>query len=217
MNIPSPARRRVGHTARTEFDVLARVRRLAETETDEQAVLDAALKELARELGVSLAKILELDRAGETLRIRAGLGWPPEVIGSETIAASDSTQAGVTLAAGDSVIFDNLEKTSRLSDATLLRRCGVVSSVSAPIGDGDWVYGILSVHTTSPRRFTDRDADLVKSVASLIGSTLAERRRQKPKADDRARDARLTGATWPHLPEHALSPYFDSPAVGTRE
>ena len=177
MNSASRSRRDEYEIQPADSGVLARMKHVVETERDEQIVLDTALQELARELGVPLAKILELDQAGETLRIRAGLGWPPEVVGGGTVAACDTTQAGVTLAAGDSVIFDNLEKTSRLTDAALLRRCGVVSSVSAPIGDGDWVYGILSVHTTSPRRFTNRDADLVKSVALVIGSMLAERRR----------------------------------------
>lgn len=171
--------------------VLARLKHVTETETDEQTVLDVALGELTRELGVPFAKILELDSAGETFRIRAGYGWPAGVMGNQRIVVSRTTQAGVTLAAGDTVIFDNLAGTRRLTDATLLRRCGVISSVSAPIGAGDWLYGVLSVHTTAPRRFTEREADVVTRVASLLGWTLAARRSRRvdPRGSDRARHA----------------------------
>ncbi len=146
--------------------------------SDEQALLEAALHELTRELGVPLAKILELDAAGEILSMRAGLGWPAGVMDGAPIAARDTTQAGMTLAAGDTVIFDNVGGTRRLDDA-LLRRCGVVSSVCTPIVAGDWQYGVLSVHATDPRRFTWAEAGIVKRVASLLAWTLAARRSQR--------------------------------------
>jgi GAF domain-containing protein len=146
--------------------------------TDEQTLLEAALDELTRELDVPLAKILELDATGEILRVRAGLGWPEGVINGEPIAAHETTQAGMTLAAGDTIIFDNVGGTRRLNDP-LLQRCGVVSSVCTPIVAGDWQYGVLSVHATDPRRFTWAEAGVVKRVASLLAWTLAARRGQR--------------------------------------
>jgi len=145
---------------------------------NEQALLEAALRELTRELGVPLAKILELDATGEVLRVRASLGWPDGIVDGEPIAIHETTQAGMTLAAGDTVIFDHVGVTRRLNDA-LLQRCGVVSSVCTPIVAGDWQYGVLSVHTTDPRRFTWAEAGVVKRVASLLAWTLAARRSQR--------------------------------------
>lgn len=145
---------------------------------DERALLEAALQALTRELGVPLAKILELDDAGQILHVRAGLGWPTDLMNGETIIARDTTQAGMTLAAGDTIIFDNVGGTRRLNDP-LLQRCGVSSSVCAPIVAGDWRYGVLSVHATDPRRFTWAEAGIVKRVASLLAWTLAARRSQR--------------------------------------
>ena len=142
---------------------------------DEQALLDLALRELTLELDVPLAKILELDDAGHILRVRAGLGWPADMLNGEAIVARDTTQAGMTLAAGDTIIFDDVGGTRRLDDG-VLRRCGVISSVCAPIAAGDWRYGVLSVHATHPRRFTWAEAGVVKRVASLLAWTLAARR-----------------------------------------
>src|SRR6478672_11362093 len=65
--------------------VLARFGELALKSDDLDEILTEACRLVGEALGTDLAKIMELKEDGETLFVRAGVGWKPGVVGEATV------------------------------------------------------------------------------------------------------------------------------------
>ncbi|MFC7542546.1 hypothetical protein ACFQU2_27990 [Siccirubricoccus deserti] len=80
--------------------VLARFGELAIRSDNLDAILTEACRLVGEALGTNLAKVMELRENGETLFVRAGVGWKPGVVGETTVRASDDTSEGHALKTG---------------------------------------------------------------------------------------------------------------------
>lgn len=80
---PAPARR--GSAARGD-------------EADLDKVFQAAVETMAEVLGAEFAKVLQLEPDGETLLLRAGVGWRQGLVGEARVGAGRGSQAGYTCA-----------------------------------------------------------------------------------------------------------------------
>jgi PAS domain S-box-containing protein len=129
---------------------------------------------LSRTLDVEYTKILELLPDETELRVVAGVGWKPGIVGAATVSAAADSQAGYTLAADQPVVVADLSDEKRFSGPPLLRDHGVRSGMSVVILGEERPYGVLGVHTRRPRAFSRNDVDFVRSIANFIG--LAVRR-----------------------------------------
>ncbi|HMQ33005.1 MAG TPA: GAF domain-containing protein [Chloroflexaceae bacterium] len=140
--------------------------------TDLQALLDAAVAAVARTLGVEHAGLLELlpDRA--TLRLRAGHGWSPGLVGEALISAGRGSQSGYTLAVDEPVIVEDLRAETRFAGSPLLHDHGVVSGASVIIRTPDGPFGVLGAFSVQRRRFTQDDIYFVQSVANVLGAAI---------------------------------------------
>src|SRR6185503_9157722 len=85
--------------------VLARFGELALRSDDLDEILSEACRLVGEALGTELAKVMELKEDGETLFVRAGVGWKPGVVGEATVAASDETSEAHALKTGDPMIY----------------------------------------------------------------------------------------------------------------
>ena len=79
---------------------LAQFGELAIRSDDLSAILTEACRLEGEALGTDLAKVMELQADGETLLVRAGVGWKPGVVGKATTKASDNTSEGHALHGG---------------------------------------------------------------------------------------------------------------------
>lgn len=145
-------------------------------ETNLDRVFEAAVTILAETLDVELAKVLELEPGGETLRLRAGVGWQEGLVGSARVDTDEGSQAGYTLLSGDAVVVDDLRTEVRFRGPPLLTEHGVRSGMSATIAGSPGPFGVIGVHTRAARRFTRDDAELLRSVAQVLA--LAVQRHQ---------------------------------------
>jgi PAS domain S-box-containing protein len=165
--------------ARAEAEVATRLRQQAAIaelgqralgETDLQALLDEAVRVVARTLGVEFAKVLELLPGGEALRLRAGIGWTEGLVGQATVGAGRDSQAGYTLLSGAPVIVEDLRTEQRFSGPPLLHDHGVVSGLSVLIGSRDSAFGVLGAHTSRRRTFAAEEVRFLQTAAHLLAA-----------------------------------------------
>jgi PAS domain S-box-containing protein len=137
-------------------------------------LMDEAMARAARILDVEYTKVLELSATGDRLRLAAGIGWHPGLVGTATVPVDTGSQAGYTLQQNEPVVVDDLRTEQRFSGPKLLTEHAVVSGISTIIVAGGRPWGVLGIHTTHRRRFAAADVDFVQSLANLIG-TVVER------------------------------------------
>ncbi|MDQ3938017.1 MAG: GAF domain-containing protein [Chloroflexota bacterium] len=135
-------------------------------------LLDEAVDLVAKTLDVPYAKILQLMPGGRRMRLMAGVGWRPGLVGRQTVGAGMDSQAGYTLANEGPVVVENLATETRFSGPRLLVEHGVVSGLSVIIGGRPTPYGVLGAHTTSERLFAEDDVNFVQAVANVLAAAI---------------------------------------------
>jgi signal transduction histidine kinase len=144
----------------------------------EDVLYDSA-RTIEETLGTELVKILELDRGGHSMKLRAGVGWREGLIGSVTVSAGLESQAGYALSSAGPVIAEDLRAEERFSVPPLLSDHKAVSGISviipAPGYDGR-PFGVLGAHTTERRDFTRHDIAFLQTMANVVAAALSRER-----------------------------------------
>lgn len=152
--------------------------------SDPDEVMNQAVVRMAETLGVEFCKILVLDPDGKHLKLRAGVGWREGLVGSAMVSADLDSQAGFTLMSETAVVVADLRSESRFSGPPLLTDHGVVSGMSCIIaGAANSPYGILGVHTSHKRLFSQDDVHFLEAIANVVAQSVqrsnAERERNR--------------------------------------
>jgi signal transduction histidine kinase len=145
-----------------------------------ETLIQESLEALAGTLGLEYAKLLELVPGGRTLRLVAGVGWRPGLVGTYTVVANPGTQSGFTLSSERPVIAEDIRSDARFRAMPLLEEHGVVSGMSVIVHGDEEPYGVLGVHTNRKHRFSEEDVLFLQSVANLVA--LAMRRQKADQA-----------------------------------
>ncbi|MDB5373962.1 MAG: hypothetical protein JWP04_2604, partial [Belnapia sp.] len=170
--------------------VLARFGEYAIKSDDLDGILIEACSLVGDALGTDLAKVMELRQDGETLFVRAGVGWKSGVVGEATVKVSDETSEGHALKTGAPMISPNIAEERRFSYPPFLTENGVKAVANVPIigKGGEPPFGILQIDSREPRQFTDIDTAFLRTYANLISAAVD---RLRATADLRDREARL--------------------------
>ena len=83
-------------------------------------ILTQACRLVGQALGTDLAKVVELQADGQTLLVRAGVGWKPGVVGVATMKLSESSSESHALRTGEPTISANIEDETRFEYADFL-------------------------------------------------------------------------------------------------
>ena len=110
-------------------EVVATLGQRALADDDFPALLDHAVRQIAETLETEYCKVLELPPDGETLILRAGVGWRDGLVGKATVDAGANSQAGFTLASGAPVLVEDLRTETRFTGLPLPRDPGGVGGV----------------------------------------------------------------------------------------
>ncbi|MBI2748077.1 MAG: PAS domain S-box protein [Burkholderiales bacterium] len=174
---------------------------LALREQDAGALLDTAVRIVARALGVELAKVLELLPDGSGLKLVAGTGWKPGTVGDAIVGAGIDSQAGYTIREYEQsirggnesfapVIVPDLRTERRFRGPALLTEHSVVSGMSVVIPGATRPWGVLGVHSRVPRHFEQREAEFLQAAANLLSAALERCRSHAAlqESEDRYRD-----------------------------
>jgi signal transduction histidine kinase len=156
-----------------------------------ETLIQESLEALAGTLGLEYAKLLELLPGERQLRLVAGVGWNPGLVGSALVDAGPGTQSGYTLSSERPVIVEDIRSDRRFRALRLLEDHGVVSGMSVIVHGAERPYGVLGVHTRKKHRFKEEDILFLQSVANLVALAI---RRQKADQALRESEARARAA-----------------------
>ncbi|MFP4099208.1 PAS domain S-box protein [Coleofasciculus sp.] len=157
---------------------------------DLTSIMNCAVNLLAKTLNVDYTKVLELLPDGKALLLRAGVGWQVGLVGKATVDTGINSQAGYTLVSQKPVVVEDLRTESQFSGSPLLRDHGVVSGMSviipglssARLGKlkqwdtmpkpGNQPFGILGVHSTVYRQFSQDDINFLQAIANILSAAI---------------------------------------------
>lgn len=157
-----------------QHTILARFGELALRSDDLNEILTESCRLVGEALGTDLAKVVELQADGETLLVRAGVGWKPGVVGKATIKATDDTSEGYALKTGKPMVSNNIDTETRFRYPAFLIENGAkaVANVIIIGGKDRPPYGILQVDSREPREFTESDTAFLSGYANLLAATV---------------------------------------------
>ncbi len=147
--------------------------RLAST-LDPASVLDTLCQETAHALSVEAVNI-KLSREDGCLHHAASYGLPPEWIAGDTAVTLDQYLA---LAEPDGhALWPDVQQPGRTFCPDLYVRFDIRSAMGVLIAAGEQVLGTIAVYSRAkPRAFRPEDLDLLRGVASLAATALANAR-----------------------------------------
>lgn len=136
-------------------------------------VLTTACRLVAKVLGTSRAKVLELTDNGARMFLRAGIGWEGDVIGHLNLPMSDNSSESYSIRTKVPVVTRDIRQEDRFDFPDFMKREGVVAVANAPIFlPGGTVYGLLQVDATEPCDFTDDDSHFLRTYCSILGQVV---------------------------------------------
>ncbi len=164
---------------------VAKLGQLALADTDVYTLMDEAVVLITKSLEVEYSKVLELLPDKNNLLLRAGVGWQSGLVGCGVVSGGIESQAGYTLLSSEPVIVYDLRTETRFSGPPLLHDHGVVSGMSVIIQGQKQPFGVLGVHTTRLREFTQDDINFLQAIANVLATTI-ERRWAEQKIHEQA-------------------------------
>ncbi len=172
----------------------AAVARLGEHALEGASVSDLmqeAITVAAQLLDLEIAAVIELVPERQGFIFRATARATDNDIG-EVVPDGKESQAGYTVTTGAPVIVTDWEYETRFRCSPMLERAGTRSGLTVMIEGRRNPFGVLGLHSTSPREFTEGDVDFVQSLANVLGDTF-ERQLTDDDIRHRALHDDLTG------------------------
>ena len=158
-----------------------------------QAAFEDAVEVVADGLGVPLVSIAELREDGDTLLLRAGVGWPGRAAAPVTVATSRSL-VGFTVTAGEAVVSDDAANDPRFEVSPVLSRYSPASAAAVVIPGRRQPFGALAAASTAFQSFSAEDIDFLQAVANVVSAIVdrarSEARIVEVREAERARIAR---------------------------
>lgn len=154
--------------------ILAQFGELALESDDLDEILTEACRLVGEALGTDFAKVVQLQPDGNTLLVRAGVGWKDGVVGVKTLKADDDTSEGYALKTGEPMISPDIDKETRFEYADFLIENGAkaVANVIIIGGKDRPPFGILQVDSRVRREFSEEDIAFLRTYANLLAATV---------------------------------------------
>jgi two-component sensor histidine kinase len=153
---------------------LARFGELALRSENLDEILHEACRLVGGGLGTDLAKVVELTADGETLLVRAGVGWRPGIVGGMRTRISDPSPEGMVLRSREPVVSPDLATEQRFGIPDFVAEHGVRATVCVPILGIDSAppYGVLQVDSREKRDFRDEHMAFLRTYANMLASAV---------------------------------------------
>jgi diguanylate cyclase (GGDEF)-like protein/PAS domain S-box-containing protein len=158
---------------------------------DVEDVLKRAVELVSVALKADYCTVLELDREGKQLLLRATAGWPEELKLRPAVPIRPGGRLEFVLSHREPLIIDDLPKDGRFPESPLLK-LGVRSGIQVPIFGTAGTYGIFSSHSRAEAHFGPDDASFLQSVANILAVAI-ERKNAQEHLERLAQFDSLTG------------------------
>ncbi|MBW4575089.1 MAG: EAL domain-containing protein [Aphanothece sp. CMT-3BRIN-NPC111] len=176
--------------------VVAELGQQALAGTDLNILMDTAATLVAQALKVEYCQVLELILGGSAFRSHAAFCSQEEPVGTD-VGAHEGSQAGFTV---KPVNVEDLQGETRLSGTPLLHNHRLVSGASVIIErqaksnreESHLLpppFGVLGVHTSKKRQFTEDDINFLQSVANVLASAIERKRAEEALKESEERYA----------------------------
>ena len=166
--------------------------------TDVEDVLKRAVELVSVSLNADYCSVLELDRDGKQLLLKATSGWPEELKSRTAIPVRPGGRLEYVLSHREPLIIDDLSTDTRFPESPPLRKLGVRSGIQVPIFGTAGTFGILSAHARADRHFSPDDASFLQSVANILAVAI-DRKNAQDHLERLAQFDSLTGLPNRHL------------------
>jgi signal transduction histidine kinase/CheY-like chemotaxis protein len=143
--------------------LLYEVTRAAASATSLGDALDGAANALGRVLPEVNIAILLLDSSGQTLHIRAAVGFPADLAGRLTIPVGTGV-TGWVAEHNQAVLISDVRQDPRY----VAGMSGVVSEAAVPLALGELIIGVLNVESPRPGAFDESDLQLLSTLAGTL-------------------------------------------------
>ena len=136
-------------------------------------VLTEACRLVSELLETGRAKILEIEQDGQSLLVRAGVGWNPGIVGHVHLPMSERSSETFSITAGKPVITQDINEENRFEYPDFMRQAGVVAIANVPIFlPGGKAYGLLQVDDRRARDFTAEDTQFLRTYSTILGPVI---------------------------------------------
>jgi signal transduction histidine kinase/ActR/RegA family two-component response regulator/HAMP domain-containing protein len=158
--------------------VVSALGQFALSSNDLSALLNQAVMLVSQTLEVEYCNQMEMSPGGNSLTLRAGVGWRDEAVGNLTLAVETDTPEGFTFVSGEPVVIENFKEEIRFRPSRMLAEHGVTSGVTVAISGKGKPFGILGAHTTGVRHFTEDEVHFLMAVATVLAMAVERDRTQ---------------------------------------
>ena len=162
-------------------------------------LMQHAVATIAGTLSVGAVALFELREEEDALITRASVGVPEKYAGISRLPIGPGPIMNA-IESGDPVIIDDWGSEERLTPHPAIEALGIASLAHVAVGGGTEgrPWGVLSITSPEPHRFSEHDVNFCQAVANVLAGAI-ERRRTEDAVRHRALHDDLTG-----LPNRAL-------------
>jgi two-component sensor histidine kinase len=165
---PPPGGDAIGYRLRQQR-ILAEFGMAALRSRDISAMLQNATVLAARGMATRYCKFLSAPDRNRRMRVEAGVGWRPGVVGTASLGADNESPAGFAFASGEPVISNHLEAEERFRTPDLMAEHGIRRAINVLVEADGERYGVLEVDSESDGQFDADDLAFMQGFANLIG------------------------------------------------
>lgn len=160
-------------------EILAELGVLSLQHTSFEELLDKTAQLVAEGLQADYSKVMQYLPDEKRLLVRAGVGWPPGVVGQASVGADLASPAGFALRTGKPVISNHLEHEERFRTPELLVQHGIRRAMNVILqGDGT-PFGVLEVDSRSEGEFVPHDLAFLQGAANVLGMAIERQRHER--------------------------------------
>ncbi len=158
-----------------EQAALAELSQAALQGRDLSSLFRSALALLTESLRVRYSDLLELMPDGRSFVLRAGVGWKPGTVGQATVVAEADSLAGFALFTRPRLVIDDWREDLPFKPSPWLADHGVVSSMKVVIPGNERPFGLLGVHSSQRRAFSQEDISFLQAIANVVAVAVQRR------------------------------------------
>jgi two-component sensor histidine kinase len=160
-------------------EILAELGVLSLQRASFEELLGKTAQLVAEGLQADYSKVMQHFPDEKRLRVCAGVGWPPGIVGQASVGADLASPAGFALRTGKPVISNHLENEERFRTPELLVQHGIRRAMNVILqGDGT-PFGVLEVDSCSDGEFVPHDLAFLQGAANILGMAIERQRHER--------------------------------------
>jgi two-component sensor histidine kinase len=177
-NAPELTTRALAQRIRQQ-EILSELGVLSLQRTPFEVLLDQTARLVAEGLQADFSKVMQYIPDDKRLLVRAGVGWPPGIVGQASVGADLASPGGFALRTGKPVISNHLENEERFRTPELLVQQGVHRAMNVILQGDGMPFGVLEVDSRSEGEFVPHDLAFLQGVANILGMAIERQRHEQ--------------------------------------